>query len=118
MYGEISKQWKTQGEAVVRSLQEIGEIHGRLLEGFKDQQFDLLELWRDTATKGTKVVTDAKDYKAVCEALPPLAKDYQRELVALNGGMRDLMNDWNAELFGWYSKQISALQKTQAPVAA
>ncbi|MGH8568456.1 MAG: hypothetical protein ACREXU_10670, partial [Gammaproteobacteria bacterium] len=74
MYDEISKHWKGQGEAALSALREIGEIHGRLFEGIKDQQFDLWGLWRDSAVKGTRLYTDAEDGKAVVEALPPLIK--------------------------------------------
>ncbi|MGQ0593645.1 MAG: hypothetical protein ACT4QB_13650 [Gammaproteobacteria bacterium] len=118
MYDEINKQWKGQGEAAIGALREIGEIHGRLLEGIKDQQFDLWELWRETAVKGTRLCTDAKDYKAVSEALPPLVKDYQQELLAVTGGSRDLMSAWNAEVGAWFAKQINTIQKTGAPIPA
>jgi hypothetical protein len=116
MYSEISKHWKGQGEAAVGAFKEIGEIHGRLFEGIKDQQFDLWELWRDTAVKGTRLSTDAKDCKAVVEALPPLVKDYQQELLAVTGGVRDLMTEWNAEVGAWFDKQINTMQKAGAPI--
>ncbi len=118
MYGDISKHWKVQGEAAVGALKEIGEIHGRLLEGIKDQQFDVLELWRDTAVKGTRLCTDAKDHQALLEAFPPLVKEYQQELLALTGGTRDLVTQWNAEVGAWHGKQISTLQKAWAPIPA
>jgi len=114
MYGEIGKHWKGQGEVAISALREIGEIHGRLFEGIKDQQFDLWGLWRDSAVKGTRLCTDAEDCKAVVETLPPLIKDYQQELLAVTGGMRDLMTEWNAEVGAWCSKQINTLQKAGA----
>ncbi len=116
MYGEISKHWKEQGEAAAGALREIGEIHGRLFEGIKEQQIDLWELWRDTAVKGTRLCTDAKDCKAAVEALPPLVKSYQQEVLALTSGMRDHMTEWNAGVGVWFGKQINTIQKAGAPI--
>lgn len=118
MYDEISKHWNGQGEAAVSALREIGEIHGRLFEGIKDQQFDLLGLWRDTAVKGTRLCTDAKDHQAVFEAWPPLVKNYQQELLALTSGSRDLMSAWNTEVGAWLYKQVNVLQKAGASIPA
>lgn len=116
MYDEISKHWKGQGEAAAGALREIEEIHGRLFEGIKDQQSDLWELWRDTTVKGTRLCTDAKDCKEVVEALPPVVRGYQQEVLALTSGMHDLVTEWNAEVGVWFGKQINTMQKAGAPI--
>ncbi len=118
MYSDISKLWKDRGEAAAVALKEIGAIHGRLFEGIKDQQLDVLELWRETTVIGTRLVADAKDYKALYDSFPPLLKRYQAELLSITGGTRELLTQWNTEVSGWFGKEISAFQKAWAPVPA
>lgn len=106
MQNILIDQWKSYPVMLSNAIKELGEIQKRGLEALSGHHIKAARRHFDTVPSHVKVLSEAKDYRALLAAQSAAVTAYGEDALAYVGQTQERIESWAAELRDWFGKYL------------